>query len=117
MNNENQINYVEFPAADFSAIKAFYTAVFNWTFEHFGEEYLAFNDSRMDGGFYKSTKKVTAEQGAALVIFYANDLEAFQERVTAAGGEICVPIFSFPGGRRFHFNDPHGNELAIWSDK
>jgi len=117
MNNENQINYIEFPASDFDAVKAFYSTLFQWTFEHFGEDYLAFNDGRMDGGFYKSTKKATAEDGAALAIFYAKDLEGLQARVEAAGGVICVPTFTFPGGRRFHFNDPHGNELAVWTDQ
>ncbi len=117
MTLENRINYVEFPAADFSEMKRFYGGVFNWTFEHYGEEYLAFNDGAMDGGFYLSEQKATAAQGAALVIFFANDLEATQAKIVAAGGVVCVPIFEFPGGRRFHFNDPHGNELAVWSDQ
>ena len=117
MNAENQINYVEFPASDFEATKAFYGILFNWTFEHYGEDYLAFNDGRMDGGFYKSDQRVAATNGAALVVFFAKDLENLQARVLEAGGTVCVPTFSFPGGRRFHFHDPHGNELAVWSDQ
>jgi len=117
MSHENQINYIEFPAADFESAKEFYGTLFDWTFEHFGEDYLAFNDGHLDGGFYKSTKKVKAEDGAPLVIFFTKDLEKLQGRVTAAGGNICVPTFSFPGGRRFHFNDPHGNELAVWTNQ
>lgn len=117
MSKEKQINYIEFPASDLNAAKVFYGSLFDWTFEHFGEEYLAFNDGRIDGGFYKSAKKVSAEDGAALIIFYTADLEATQQSIVAAGGKICVPTFSFPGGRRFHFNDPHGNELAVWTDQ
>ena len=117
MNQENQINYVECPASDFAAMKAFYGSLFDWTFEHYGEEYLAFNDGRMDGGFYQSKERAAAATGAALVIFYAKDLEALQTRITDAGGTVCVPTFSFPGGRRFHFHDPHGNELAVWTDQ
>ena len=116
MNTENHINYVEFPASDFATVKTFYGKLFNWEFEHYGEEYLAFNDGRMDGGFYKSEKKAAASDGAALVIFYAKDLEHLQAQVIEAGGTVCVPTFSFPGGRRFHFHDPHGNELAVWTD-
>jgi len=117
MNTENQINYVEFPASDFEAVKAFYGALFDWNFEHFGEEYLAFNDGRLDGGFYRSDKRAAAADGAALVIFYTKDLEGLQQRVIDAGGAVCVPTFPFPGGRRFHFHDPHGNELAVWTDQ
>jgi len=117
MTDETQMNYVEFPSSDFEAAKAFYSALFNWSFTAFGEDYLAFNDGRMDGGFYKSEKKAAAADGAALVIFYAKDLEGMQARILSAGGAVCVPIFSFPGGRRFHFHDPHGNELAVWTDQ
>lgn len=117
MNHENRINYVEFPAADFAAIKAFYQELFGWTFEHYGEEYLAFNDGAMDGGFYKSEQRAAAADGAPLVIFYTKNLEDLQARLIETGGTVCVPIFSFPGGRRFHFHDPHGNELAVWTDQ
>ena len=110
------IDYVELPAADFSAVEAFYTKVFGWTFESYGPEYHAFKDANLDGGFYKSSAVSAADSGAALVIFYASDLEAVQDAVVAAGGSIVKPIFAFPGGRRFQFNDPHGNELAVWTD-
>jgi len=115
MTSENHVNYIELPASDFAATQTFYQSLFDWSFTPFGDEYLAFNDGRMDGGFYLSEKASKSNTGAALVIFYAADLEKTQARIKAAGGTICVPIFSFPGGRRFHFNDPHGNELAVWT--
>ena len=117
MSKNLSIDYVELPAADFAAVEAFYSAVFGWTFESYGPEYHAFKDGNLDGGFYKSSAVSNADNGAALVIFYATDLEAVQDSVVAAGGSIVKPIFSFPGGRRFQFNDPHGNELAVWTDK
>lgn len=112
MNTHHTVNYVEFTADDFDAVKAFYTGVFGWTFTDFGTEYTAFNDSAMDGGFAKDTP----QKGGSLVVIYSENLEASQEAVEAHGGVVTVPIFSFPGGRRFHFKDPAGNELAIWSD-
>lgn len=116
MPNDLKIDYIELPAADFAAVEAFYTSVFGWTFESYGDEYHAFNEGRLDGGFYKSDTKSSQEEGAALVIFYAEKLEAVRDAIEAAGGRIVKPVFPFPGGRRFHFTDPHGNELAVWSD-
>lgn len=115
--NDQKINYVELPAADFDAVEKFYSSTFGWTFTDFGAEYRAFNDGQFDGGFTRSPLKSTTETGSALVILYASDLEATRDKVAANGGTICMQIFSFPGGRRFQFLDPHGNELAVWSDK
>lgn len=117
MSEKTCINYIELPAESIAKIKAFYGEAFDWTFQDYGEDYCAFNDGRMDGGFYRSPLRSDSDQGAALVVLYAEDLEASLEKVTAAGGEIARPIFSFPGGRRFHFRDPNRNELAVWSDK
>ena len=116
MNEHGKLNYIEFPAADMQATKDFFSAAFGWTFEDYGPEYTAFSDVGLDGGFYKSEMKSSAESGAALAIFYSSDLEATQSNVEAAGGNISQAIFSFPGGRRFHFIEPSGNELAVWSD-
>jgi len=69
-----------------------------------------------DGGFYKSDLNGSTENGCALIVFYSKELEQTQFKITKAGGLIIKPIFSFPGGRRFHFNDPNGNEYAVWSD-
>ncbi len=110
-----KIDYIELPANDFDAVQSFYEAVFNWTFEDYGPEYRAFTDGKIDGGFYRSTNASNADNGSALVIFYADDLESVEASVKSAGGEIVKQIFSFPGGRRFQFTDPHGNELAVWT--
>jgi uncharacterized protein len=112
---DQKIDYIELPAANFDAIEAFYALAFGWTFTSYGDEYHAFNDGQLDGGFYKSDLVSSTSTGAALVVIYAEDLEATCERVVASGGRVCREIFSFPGGRRFHFLDPHGNELAVWS--
>lgn len=117
MPEDNRVDYIELPANDFSAQQAFFESVFNWHFTSYGSEYIAFTDGRMDGGFYQSDRQSRAANGAALVIFYANDLEHTQEKVKLAGGVISTETFSFPGGRRFHFFDPHGNEFAVWTDK
>lgn len=114
---DRSINYVEFPAADLDTVRAFYGAVFAWTFTPYGPDYLAFKDRALEGGFYRAPLRSVAAQGAALVVFYAVDLEATRDAVLAAGGTLAKPIFAFPGGRRFHFTDPAGNELAVWSDR
>lgn len=114
---DRRIDYVELPARDLGAVRDFYSAAFGWTFEDYGPEYLAFSDGRVDGGFYRSPLSSSSESGAALVILYADDLEATERLVRQCGGEIVKEIFPFPGGRRFHFTDPAGNELAVWSDQ
>lgn len=110
----NHINYIEFQASDLQAIKQFYQSSFNWKFTDYGPEYIAFSESGLDGGFFKSDASIT---NGALVILYHEDLPQIQKKIIAAGGQIAKDIFSFPGGRRFHFIDPAGNELAVWSDK
>lgn len=112
-----KLDYIELPAADFGAVDKFYASVFDWEFTSYGDDYHAFTDGKLNGGFYKSEARSTYKDGAALVIIYAADLEAMQAKVIAAGGRIVEPVFSFPGGRRFHFADPHGNDLAVWSDQ
>ena len=117
MGQDRKIDYVEFPASDFDAIQAFYEAAFGWTFTDYGPEYRAFSDARLNGGFYHSKRQSKTSGGAALVIIYADDLEKMRDTVSASGGTIVADIFSFPGGRRFQFADPNGNELAVWSEK
>ena len=116
MNEHEKINYVEFPAKDIEATKAFFNSAFGWTFVDYGSEYTAFSNEGLDGGFYKSDLSVSTEAGSALIVFYSKDLERTQSKIENAGGTIIKPIFSFPGGRRFHFGDPNGNEYAVWSD-
>ena len=117
MPSDQKIDYVELSAENFDSIESFYSSTFDWSFTDYGPEYRAFSDGKLDGGFFKSELRSSTANGAALVVLFANDLEATRGKVLANGGNICREIFSFPGGRRFHFLDPHGNELAVWSDK
>jgi predicted enzyme related to lactoylglutathione lyase len=116
MPKHEKIDYVEFPAVDIEAAKTFFTKVFGWSFTDYGPDYTAFFDAGLDGGFYKSQQSVITNNGSALIVFYSNNLEKTQQKIEQAGGSIIKPIFSFPGGRRFHFNDPNGNEYAVWTD-
>jgi predicted enzyme related to lactoylglutathione lyase len=116
MNEHEKINYVEFPAKNLDATKTFFCSVFGWSFVDYGPEYTAFSNEGLDGGFYKSGLTVSTENGSALIVFYSKELENTKAKIEKAGGSIIKPIFSFPGGRRFHFGDPNGNEYAVWSD-
>lgn len=115
MSDSTRIDYLELPARDLKAAEAFYGKAFGWTFQWFGEDYLAFNDGAMDGGFFRADLASRTEKGATLVVLLSHNLEETYVRVVEAGGEIHQEIFEFPGGRRFHFLDPNGNELAVWS--
>ncbi|MCB0376176.1 MAG: VOC family protein [Sinomicrobium sp.] len=110
----NHINYVEFKANDLEKIKQFYHRVFGWDFTDYGPDYTAFSGSGLDGGFEKTDAAIT---NGALVVLYHDNLGSVEGKIIEAGGTISKPVFSFPGGRRFHFTDPSGNELAVWSDK
>jgi uncharacterized protein len=110
---DRRIDYVEFVVRDIERAKAFYGAAFGWEFTDYGPEYASFNDGRLDGGFFAGDPK----PGGPLVITYAVDLAEAQRRVEAAGGRIVKPAFAFPGGRRFHYADPDGYELAVWSER
>ena len=116
MKEHEKINYIELPAKNIQVTKDFFTAVFNWSFVDYGPEYTAFADEGIDGGFFKSDLSVSTEKGSALIVFFSEALEQTQAKIMKAGGTIIKPIFSFPGGRRFHFTDPNGNEYAVWSD-
>jgi uncharacterized protein len=117
MPSDRTIDYIELPANDLEAAKRFYSDAFGWTFVDYGPDYCAFNDGRLDGGFFRSEASSSTSTGAALVVLFADELEDTLQRVTQHGGSIIRPIFAFPGGRRFHFADPNGNELAVWSEK
>ena len=110
---ENQIDYIEMPLSDMARTKEFYGAAFGWKFEDYGPGYTSFFDGRLAGGF---NAELPAPSRGTLIVIYANDLTAALEKIQSAGGTIVKEIFSFPGGRRFHFADPNGNELAVWSD-
>ena len=116
MNDHEKLNYVEFPSSDLDATKAFFQKAFAWSFVDYGPEYTAFSGQGLDGGFFTSKLCSNSANGAALLVFYSNNLEVTLAKVSEAGGKIVNPIFSFPGGRRFHFVEPSGNEFAVWSD-
>ncbi|RDJ12284.1 VOC family protein [Rhizobium grahamii] len=110
--DNRRIDYVEFNVNNIEASKAFYGKAFGWSFTDYGPEYCEFDDGRLKGGF---TTLGTPRPGGALIILYADDLEAALSSVESAGGTIVKPITGFPGGRRFHFSDPDGYELAVWT--
>lgn len=116
MPTHHNINYLEFPSANLNASKTFFQSVFNWRFTDYGNEYTAFSNDAMAGGIYFSTITSNTDNGAALLVFYSENLEQSRAVVVKAGGTIKQDIFSFPGGRRFHFTDPGGSEFAVWSE-
>jgi len=116
MNIHEKINYLEFPAKNIGATKVFFSTVFGWSFTDYGPEYSAFSNAGIEGGFYKSDLSASTENGSTLVVIYSDNLEQTKTKITGAGGRIIKPVFEFPGGRRFHFSDPNGNEYAVWSD-
>lgn len=111
---ENRIDYIEIPATDIDSAKKFYSNVFGWDFVAYGDDYASFNDGRIAGGL---RKEPVIQKGGPLIVFYAKQLESLQSRIRNAGGTVTKEIFTFPGGRRFHFSDPGGNELAVWTDQ
>lgn len=113
---ERRLDYVEFASRDPAASRAFFSAVFGWAFVDYGPDYTAFDDGRLQGGFFRGQPHGTA-QGAPLLVIHADDLAAMSEVVMAHGGQVLKPVFSFPGGSRFHFLEPGGNELAVWSER
>ncbi|MBC6983084.1 VOC family protein [Caulobacter sp. 17J80-11] len=113
MSKDRTIDYVELPGRDMAAMKAFYGETFGWEFVDYGPAYAAFDAAQagVDGGFDIDGQELSGP----LVVLYADDLEGMLAAVEAAGGTVIKPIFSFPGGRRFHFTDPAGNVLAVWT--
>jgi predicted enzyme related to lactoylglutathione lyase len=112
----NRIDFVEFPATSVAAVaaaKAFYEEVLGWAFTDWGEDYIDTKSSGVGAGFNADPSHRSKKP---LAVVYCADLSAARSKVLAAGGTVTKEIFSFPGGRRFHFEDPSGNELALWSD-
>ena len=110
---DERIDYIELPGGDLASTKAFYAGAFGWGFTDYGPTYAGFEGAGIDGGLAGGEAVASA---VPLVILKADDLEDALTRVEAAGGVITAPIFDFPGGRRFHFRDPAGNELGVWAE-
>jgi predicted enzyme related to lactoylglutathione lyase len=113
-DRNHQINYIEFTTTDIKRARQFYAQAFGWSFEDWGPDYISFSakGAGIDGGFRSGEAAI----GSPLVVLYSTDLVATGEAVIAAQGTITVPTYEFPGGRRFHFSDGAGNELAVWSE-
>ncbi|MEE4244854.1 MAG: VOC family protein [Kangiellaceae bacterium] len=116
MNRTGNIDYVEFPSKDIELTKQFFSEAFGWSFVDYGPDYIAIEGAGFNGGFYKADLTCDTSNGSVLVVLYSTQLENSVASVLNAGGKIVKPIFSFPGGRRFHFSDPNGNEYAVWSE-
>ena len=114
MKLNGKLDYLEMPATGgtLDIVKAFYSAAFSWTFTDYGPTYSAFSEG-LDGGFDAEAAEARPKP---LPVLYSENLEETLAAVESAGGTILKPIFSFPGGRRFHFADPAGNELAVWGE-
>ena len=111
---DRRIDYIEFPTTDIEATKKFYSEIFGWSFTDYGPDYASFKDGRLAGGFASSA---AVRGGGPLVVLYAMNLAEIEAAIRERGGQIVQETFEFPGGRRFHFTDPSGNELAVWSDQ
>jgi predicted enzyme related to lactoylglutathione lyase len=113
-DQDRRVDYVEFATTSLEETKKFYSGVFGWEFTDYGPEYTCFKDGRLGGGFC-----VTPEvaPGGPLVVIYSTKLEETEARIRECGGQIVQEAFEFPGGRRFHFADPSGNVLGVWSDR
>ena len=116
MDQTNKIIYVEFHASDLEKTKAFFEKVFGWQFTDYGPDYTSFTDGQIAGGFARSDKRASQAAGSALVVIFHPKLEDTLSRVEGNGGKITQAIFSYPGGRRFHFTEPSGNELSVCSE-
>ena len=114
MRSENRIDYIEIPVTDPAKARDFFAKLMGWQFQEWGDDYISFSDGNMDGGFRRSDNPAPAT--GVLVVFFSSDLERDYERVVELGATISQETFSFPGGRRFHFVDPVGNEYAIWAE-
>lgn len=114
-HKDKTINYIEFPLIDAAKTKQFYSQVFGWEFQEWGPNYLSFSGAGIDGGF-NGEDKTPVQSPGVLVILFADDLEKSLTSIKAAGAPIIRDIYPFPGGRRFHFTDPNGNELAVWAE-
>jgi predicted enzyme related to lactoylglutathione lyase len=109
-----RIDYVELPSATAHELtRAFYAKAFGWQFTDYAPTYAATTNGTTDVGLQGDPSGALS---APLPVIRSDDLEAACDAVIKAGGTIAKPIFSFPGGRRFHFIDPSGSELAVWSE-
>lgn len=115
-STHHALDYVELFATDLEATKAFFNRAFGWEFIDYGEDYSSFSDQGLNGGFQRSDACNRTSNGGALLVLYTSNIERTLQAVESSGGTIIKPIFEFPGGCRFHFTEPSGNEFAAWSE-
>lgn len=115
MSDYEKLNYIEFPVKSIAVAKGFFGEVFGWRFEDFGDSYTAFYGAGIDGGFFQADQTVRVSSGSVLLVFYSDNLATTIDKILMANGSISQDVFSFPGGKRFHFLDPGGNEYAVWT--
>jgi uncharacterized protein len=112
-----KIDYIEFQTPALADSKAFFAKAFGWSYTDYGPHYASFAGAGIDGGFDGGVESDDAVgPKPALIVLKADDLAAAERAVIAAGGQIVKPAYAFPGGRRFHFREPGGNDLAVWSE-
>ncbi len=116
MNKHEKMNYVEFPANNIPATKVFFEGAFDWVFQDFGPEYTSFSNEGLDGGFFKAEVSSKQTNGSALIVFFSKNIEKTKAKIESCGGVITQNTFEFPGGKRFHFEEPSGNEFAVWAE-
>ena len=111
------IDYIEMPSSDLTEMRRFFSELFGWSFEDYGPDYIAFDDGRTTGGFFKADAAWQQTAACPLVVFYTPDLHATRDEVARRGGKITREIFKFPGGFRFHFQAPGSGEFAVWCER
>jgi len=116
MMTANHINYIEFAAVDLDATKKFFEDAFEWVFQSYGPDYIAFNNAGVEGGFFRAKLASTTAKGGVLIVLFSDSIEASIAKVQENGGTVTKAIFEFPGGRRFQFTEPSGNEMAVWTN-
>lgn len=116
MSDHHTISYIEFPTIKISESKMFFSKIFGWSFTDYGDDYTSFSEAGVHGGFFSSGSQPDRPPSSVLIVLYSEDLEATLASVTNEGCTVTKDIFDFPGGRRFHFIEPGGNEIGVWSE-
>jgi uncharacterized protein len=119
LHRHHAIDYVELTVTDLEQAKRFYAEAFGWRFNDYGPEYAGIRSPLGEsapevGGLRRDQEEVRT--GGPFVLLYSTDLDKSVEAVKNAGGQVVNGPYEFPGGRRFHFTDPSGNELGVWTE-
>ena len=115
LHRHHSVDYIEIPVVDVAAAKRFYGSAFGWTFNDYGPDYAGIQDPRRAAEVGGLAKTDSVRPGGPLVLLFSGDLDASVKAVVESGGSIVNGPYEFPGGRRFEFSDPSGNELGVWA--